>query len=197
MRPNAQLGRTFNIWTNVLRHLNERSGRILFGRTLSRPLPWTNAHAERYVANAQLNNKQTKACTCRNARRQQEYARPGRLEGTIVQKKTRKDARPKEKRERSPEKWTFVQKQADARPPCRADARPNARGRGRSSQAEDARPARRALVQESERSSRRTLVPEADARPEAAGARPRSGRSSSQAEDVRPERVSKMMKMKF
>ncbi|KOM42060.1 hypothetical protein LR48_Vigan04g225800 [Vigna angularis] len=53
--------------------------------------------------------EQTKASTCRNARRQQEYARPGRLEGTLVQKKTRKDARPKEKRERSPEKWTFVQ----------------------------------------------------------------------------------------
>ncbi|KOM24904.1 hypothetical protein LR48_Vigan13s000700 [Vigna angularis] len=67
-------------------------------------------------------------------------------------------------------------------------------GRGRSSSQAGARPRERTFVQEDARP--RTLVPEAgarpregDARPEAAGARPRSRRSSSQAEvDARPAR---------
>ncbi|KOM56190.1 hypothetical protein LR48_Vigan10g208200 [Vigna angularis] len=121
--------------------------------------------------------KQTKASTCRNARRQQEYARPGRLEGTLVQKR-RENARQRSGRS-SRNKRTLVLHAERTLVQMR--------------EREDARPRERTFVQDARP---RTLVPEAgarpregDARPEAAGARPRSRRSSSQAEvHARPAR---------
>ncbi|KOM31151.1 hypothetical protein LR48_Vigan01g070600 [Vigna angularis] len=114
----------------------------------------------------------------RNARHQQEDARPGRLEGTLVQKKRKEDARPgahggrssRKLRGRSPARIGRSSREDVQRDTQWTLVQPGRSGRS-SSQAEDARSARqkrtlvqrdkRTLVQDLGRSSRpekRTLV---------------------------------------